>query len=91
MLPFGVIDGEELVSAPIEYFDDSLLSHAAHDWQKMARIVGGTLVEFYDAGVAQVGDLVLGARLADLAEEGRLEWRGDLAHMQRCELRLPAA
>jgi hypothetical protein len=85
-----VIDGENLVSAPIEHFDDCLLSHATHDWQKMARIVGGTLVEFYDAGVAQVGDLVLGARLADLAETGRLEWRGDLAHMQRCEVRLPS-
>ncbi len=33
------------VSAPIEHFDDSLLSHR-HDWQKMARIVAGTLVEF---------------------------------------------
>lgn len=89
--PLRLIDGEDLVSAPIEHFDDSLLSHATHDWQKMARIVAGTFVEFSDAGVHQTGDLVLGARLGDLAEAGRLEWRGDLGHMQRCEVRLPTA
>jgi hypothetical protein len=89
--PLRVIDGEDLVSAQLDHFDDTLLSHAAPEWKKMARIVGATLAEFYDSGVYQVGDLVLGARLADLAESGRLEWRGDLTHMQRCELRLPAA
>lgn len=88
--PLRVIDGENLVSAQMDRFDDSLLSHMTFEWQKMARIVADVLVEFYDAGVYQTGDLVLGARLADLAEAGKLEWRGDLSHMQRCELRLPA-
>jgi hypothetical protein len=87
--PLRVIASEGLVSAQIDHFDDSLLSHATFEWQKMARIVASALVEFIDTGVHQASDLVLCARLADLAEAGRLEWRGDLSHMQRCELRLP--
>lgn len=88
--PLRVIRGEELVSAQISHFDESLLSHTTHEWQKMARIVAVSLVEFCDAGVYQTDDLVLGARLAYLAEEGKLEWRGDLSRMRHCELRLSA-
>jgi len=88
--PLRVINGENLVSAHIEYFDDSLLSHATFEWQKMAKIVAATLVEFYDTGVNQTSNLVLGARLVDLVEAGKLEWQGDLSHMRRCELRLPS-
>lgn len=84
-----VLEAGKLVSAPITYFDDQLLGHATPHWQKMARIVGLTLSDFADAEVYQTGDLVLGARLADLAEEGKLEWRGDLSSMRQCELRLP--
>jgi Protein of unknown function/Domain of unknown function (DUF1835) len=87
--PLRVADGEHLVSAPIEHFDDNLLSYATHEWQKMSRIVGYKLAEFLDTRLHQTCDLVLGARLADLAVAGRLAWRGDLTHMGRCELRLP--
>jgi len=88
--PLRVINGGEMVSAQMDYFDSHLLSHATSEWQKMSRIVGHTMGDFFDAGIYQTGDLVLGARLADLAEASKLEWRGDLSHMQRCELRLPA-
>ena len=84
-----VLEAGKLVSAPITYFDDQLLSHATPDWQKMAWIVALTLGDFADTEVYQTDDLVLGARLADFAEEGKLEWRGDLSSMQKCELRLP--
>jgi hypothetical protein len=30
------------------------------------------------------------SRIGDLAEAGALEWRGDLADIHRCELRLPS-
>lgn len=84
-----VIESGELVSADITYFDDLLLSHATRNWRKMALIVGYTFGDFMDAEVYQTGDLVLAARLAALAEAGRLEWRGDLSSMRKCELRLP--
>jgi hypothetical protein len=89
--PLRVIDGDELVSAPIDYFDETLLRHARPEWRKMARIVGETLVGFHDTGLYQTDDLVLGARLADLAETGRLEWQGDLTEMPHGELRLPTS
>ena len=89
--PLRVIDGDHLVSAGIDHFDTLILSHARAEWQKMARIIGGMLGEFSETGIYQTSDLFLFARLADLAEEGQLEWRGDLSHMQNCELRLPAA
>jgi hypothetical protein len=87
--PLRVIEAGKLVSAPLTYFDAQLVGHATVHWQKMAMIVGMTLSDFADTEVYQTGDLVLGARLADLAEEGVLEWRGDLASMHHCELRLP--
>jgi hypothetical protein len=89
--PLRVIAGTDLISAELDYFDSRLLGHATYEWQKIAFIVARLLFEFMETGVYQTGDLVLGARLADLAEAGKLEWRGDLSHMRRCELRLPAA
>ena len=87
--PLRVLNGEGLVSADIEYFDGNLLCPITPEWQRMARVIGNTFAEFAEADVHQTGDLVLRARLAHLAEAGRLEWRGDLTNMQRCELRLP--
>jgi hypothetical protein len=88
--PLRVIEGEELVSAQIDYFDPMLLSFATSNWQKMALIVGKALGEFYN-GPYQTGDLVLAARLRALADDGQLEWRGDLSEIRACELRLPQA
>jgi len=88
--PLRVIEGEELVSAPIEHFDADLLGYATPEWQRMVKIVVGPLIEYSNAGLSQVGDLVLSSRLTRLAEAGKLERRGDFPHMQRCELRLPA-
>lgn len=87
--PLRVIEDHELISAPITHFDSALLSNASTEWRKMALIVGTTLAEAADTAVYQVSDLVLAARLATLAEDGTLEWRGDLSHMTKCEIRLP--
>ncbi|NLS28983.1 hypothetical protein S2M10_39970 [Sphingomonas sp. S2M10] len=87
--PLRVLGRNGLVSAPIEYFDQALLGHTTPEWQKMARIVAGVLSDFHVSGIFQTGDLVLAARLTDLAEAGILGWRGDLGHMARCEMRLP--
>ncbi|MEP9358290.1 DUF3658 domain-containing protein [Sphingomonas sp. KR3-1] len=89
--PLRVLGAQGLVSAPLDHFDATLLNHATPEWRTMASIVGTVLREFHDAGVHQVGDLVLGARLADLAEAGVLEWRGELDHMTGCEVRQPVA
>jgi hypothetical protein len=87
--PLRVLENGELRSAPITYFDPQLLSHVTNDWQKMARVVGWTLVDFMDGVVYQSGDLLLFARLRALAEAGKIEWRGDLNDVRNCWLRLP--
>lgn len=85
-----VIVGNDLVSKPIDWFDDLLTGLATHEWQRMALIVGKALVATIEHDVRQVGDLVLSARLTSLAEAGALEWRGDLGLIQGCEIRLPS-
>ena len=84
-----LIDGHDLVSAPIDYFDPLLLGFIHQNWQKMALIVAKTLSKFMDDGEMQTDDLILSARLRHMAETGVLEWQGDLTHMRGCELRRP--
>ena len=84
-----VIENDRLVSKDIDFFDAALLRLATPEWQKMSRIVAELLAEFFDAGLYQTGDLVLGARLTDLADDGILEWRGEALNMRQCEMRLP--
>jgi hypothetical protein len=41
--PLRVVDGGELVSAPISFFDSTLVSFLTDDWQKVTRVVGEAL------------------------------------------------
>jgi hypothetical protein len=84
-----VIEKGRLVSKNIDFFDSALVRLATPKWQKMAAIVAELLVEFYDAELYQTGDLVLNARLAALADDGALEWRGEALNILHCEVRLP--
>lgn len=86
--PLRVLADGELISASIEVFDALLLENTTRCWKKMAWIIGSALGQSYEAGPFQVGDLVLSARLRSLAQDGTLEWRGDLERMNYCELRL---
>jgi hypothetical protein len=89
--PLRVIDQPgSLVSAPLDYLDPVLLACATADWRKMARIIGEALRHFSEQDLHQAGDLFLAARTIELAEVGKLEWRGDLyAGLHHCEVRLP--
>lgn len=86
------------MSASINKLDALMLSHVTHQWRKMARIVGGTIQELTPTQIAELHesyppplDLVFAERLKHLAEQGKLEWQGDLTTMRFCELRLPDA
>ena len=88
--PLRVIEGGELVSALISFFDAQLMSCATNDWQKTARIVGHILGGEMDDDVIQVGDLVLAARIDALVASGRLEMQGKSAlEMHDSWVRLP--
>jgi hypothetical protein len=82
-----VADGE-LASAPLSFFDSTLLAHTKPNWLKAARVVGEVLGDHWRQGISPVGDLVLWARLRALADAGRVEYRGDLTRMQSTEVRL---
>jgi protein-disulfide isomerase-like protein with CxxC motif len=86
--PLRVIAGGELVSAPISFFDTQLMSYVTNDWQKVARVIGQTLVAEMD--VIQVGDIVLATRVRAMAQSGLLEIQGKSAlEMHDSLVRLP--
>jgi hypothetical protein len=88
--PLRVIDGEQLVSAPISFFDSVLTSYVTDDWQKVASVIGHALASQMDARIIQSGDIFLVARVNALVESDRLEIRGKSAHdMQISEVRRP--
>ena len=88
--PLRVIDGDELVSAPISFFDSLLISYVTDNWQKVAMVVGKALVSPMDDCIIGPGDLFLVARVNSLVENDRLEIRGKSAlEMHASEVRLP--
>jgi Protein of unknown function len=83
--PLRVVTGDGLRSAPISFFDPLLLSCAAAEWQRAARVVGEAMGkdEFF-----QAGDMILATRVLDLVELGLLEGRGNLMNIRESEVRL---
>jgi hypothetical protein len=80
-----------LTSVPLSYFDDLLVSCVTADWRKVARVLGEALVETWESGFFQVGEVVLAARIRSLAASGRIAGRGDLSNASFSEVRMPAA
>jgi hypothetical protein len=90
--PLRVIEDARLVSAPISFFDEVLMSLVSEHWRKARRIVGEALVSEMYQGTIQPDDLVLSARLNALVKDGRVEIRGGSAFdMRSSEVRLPEA
>jgi hypothetical protein len=77
--PLRVIDGDNLASAPISFFDSMLMSHVTDDWQRVARVVGEALVFGMEDCIIGPGDLLFRTRIKALAESGRLEIQGGSA------------
>jgi hypothetical protein len=88
--PLRVIEKGGLKSAPIDFFDPLILSLATDVWWKMSLLIGHVLVAFKDNNIHQTGDLLIAARIRALAEAGKMDWRGDLYDMRKCEVRLPS-
>ncbi|NRP88390.1 hypothetical protein GFPCMMHI_04310 [Ensifer adhaerens] len=86
--PFRIVTSTGLSSAPLDYFDRSLLEQASPEWQRMARVVGDTMSLYVDP-YYQVGDVMLHARLIALVNEGKLVAEGDPWNMQTCRIQLP--
>jgi len=87
--PFRVVAGDDLVSAPMTFYDDWLVSSSVSQWRKVARVIADTMNTARTRGHV-VGDLVLSGRLQALAVAGRLESQGDLSQPRFSEVRLPS-
>jgi hypothetical protein len=77
--PLRVIDGDNLASAAISFFDSMLMSHVTDDWQRVARVVGEALAFGMEDCIIGPGDLLFRARIKALAESGRVEIQGGSA------------
>jgi len=85
--PFRVVTPEGLVSAPIDYFDPSLMEQATKEWKRANFVVGSAMGHNDD--YMQTGDLMLRARVVALVGEGKLLADGDPWDMRTCRIRLP--
>lgn len=88
--PFRVAGRDGLMSAPISFFDETLMDCAVANWRKVARIVGDVLSAQYDEDLPRCSSMVLAARIQALVKRGRLEFAGRTAFAMRfSEVRLP--
>jgi len=86
--PFRVIEGDTIISASIEVYDDMLLSCLTTEWSRAARAIGDAMAKSLGDPRGQVGDLVLFGRLRKLIDAGKLAARADLATLRGGEVRL---
>jgi hypothetical protein len=77
--PLRVINGGDLVSAPISFFDSMVMACVTNDWQKVSRVLGDALVAKWDDCTIQTGDTFLTGRINALVDSGRLEMQGKSA------------
>jgi uncharacterized protein DUF3658 len=85
--PLRVITDDGLISAPLSYLDDLLVSCTIAQWRKVARVLAEALVESWEGGFFNVSEVVLAARIRALAAAGRVEGRGDLFRIRHSEIR----
>lgn len=85
---FRVLADGRLVSAPIEFFDEQILSNVKDRWRKAARVVGETMaLNWHGDYYNDVGDLVLLSRLNYLVDQGQVLARGNRTKMRGLEVR----
>ena len=84
---FRVFADGKLVSVPISYFDESLLSNMRAEWRKALQVVGDTQMRHWGDHFDDLDEDVLFTRLKRLAMEGRIDARGDRAQIHRLEFR----
>jgi hypothetical protein len=61
--PLRVLDRGKLVSAPISFFDERLMSLVTDEWQRVVTIFSWTRISYWDEGVDQIGETFLAARM----------------------------
>jgi Protein of unknown function/Domain of unknown function (DUF1835) len=86
--PLRVLVGSRLQSAPITYFDGYLLSNATKEWQRVSRLVGMTMAQWFEHSIYQTDELVFFARARALVDSGALRINGTVSDIQHADVRL---
>lgn len=76
-----------LSKTEIHEIDQALLSHASQRWQKVAKIVGTTMMKL-PSPIQGIPDVYYATRIKFLVEAGALEAAGNLDYMRYSEVRL---
>ena len=84
-----IMDGEQLVSAPVETYDRLLHAAVTGDWQKGMRVIGGAIGASFDEQV-RINSEFLFYRLGALVKSGELEAQGDVLGWDDEQRRIPA-
>lgn len=71
-----------------QLIDDLLLSQVTLRWQKVAMVIGTTMLE-HKQGLSEVDDTFLRERIKLLVDTGRCESQGNLNQIRYSEIRLP--
>jgi len=78
----------KLTANEIEKIDKAILKNSSHQWRKVARVVGQTLLEF-QSEFPEVPDIFYSERVEFLVNSGALQSQGNLKKMRYSEIKLP--
>jgi hypothetical protein len=70
----------------LQRVDELLLSHVTSHWQKVAMVIGLTMLDA-ESAVAGIDDSFLTARVRQLAKAGLIESQGELDQIRYSEIR----
>jgi hypothetical protein len=76
--------GKKLVQRNYDHYDAELTKFITPDWQKTNKL----MMQFFSKAKEATGDAYLLWRLKTLAEEGKIECRGDFKHMKEFEVKM---
>ncbi|MBZ5493176.1 MAG: DUF3658 domain-containing protein [Acidobacteriia bacterium] len=91
--PDGPLTPEEeaqarlLTAADLKRIDECLLSNTSHQWSKVARVIGQTMLVL-DLEFPGLPDMFYSTRIKHLAESGVIEAAGNLNRMRYSEIRV---
>lgn len=78
----AISDGQ-IISAPIDYFDNMIWSYIPEDWCKAVRVVGDILVfESWEVQLHQQGDSFYWSRILAFIGAGKVEAEGDFPNLR---------
>jgi hypothetical protein len=72
-----VVNGDELTSVRIDFFDHALLAACTVEWQRAVRVIATAMFTQVAGRLHMVDEMLLCARMVELLERGRLETRED--------------